>query len=96
MTKQFISYTSHVLAVRYAVAEAEFISETSSSDNAKIGILKDDDNDRFIFCAKDNSIGESDKESDYENYGWILPFDGAEQKAVAAQLRELADYLENQ
>lgn len=96
MTKQFVSYTSHALAVKYSVSEAQFVSESSTSETARIGILKDEDGERFIFCAKANSIGESNKESDYEHFGWILPFEAAEPKTIAAQLRELADYLENQ
>lgn len=97
MTKKFLSYVSHAFPVQYSIKEAQFITEASAgNEKCRLGIVKDDDGEVFIFSAKENSIGVSENENDYENHGWILPFDGEEQKTIAAQLRELADYLENQ
>lgn len=98
MAKQYVSYLAGGIC-NYKTAEIIFLGQTVDKDESVYGICKFANNENLgLFMAhKTLMIGESQSPEDYEGYCIPIAFEPTDDKKVMAQqLRELADYLENQ
>lgn len=77
----------------------EVVHENSPSyaeNNPRLVLSKNVNGVFLLSIGGDDLIGESSNEGDYGNYTDALVLDALTNKQAAAQLRELADYLDKQ
>lgn len=101
MANKYVSIMSAYAVRGYGTEKVEFVSEVTGEncigDLQHLGIGRfEEDNRLFLFCASHDETGESAEPDDYEGAVTPLSLNSIDEKTLAAQLRELADYLENQ
>lgn len=95
MTKQFVSILEGYAVPQYGVAEVKFIGKRTSNGK-RLGVGELECGTPFLFRCKDGNIGSNNDANYYASASIPLPFPGEDKREYAAQLRELADWLETQ
>lgn len=99
MTKQLFASVlvgAQMTRKKYQTAKVLVNSEVKNDEGYSIGIGQFDSGEKFLFRLNDDGIGESRDVDDYGHFGIPLSFKNDDPQLVAAQLRELADWLETQ
>lgn len=96
MTKQFVSVISGGAMHDYDTGEIMFASEEKGENGVFFGVGLFDNNAQFIFVADESVVGESSSEDDYQSAILPLTLPKTDKKLIARQLREIADFLEQQ
>lgn len=79
-----------------AIEVAHENSVADAENNPRLVLSKNQNGVFLLSIGGDDLVGESSDADDYENYTDSLVLDAFSNQQAAAQLRELADYLENQ
>lgn len=96
MTKQFVSILSFLAATGYTTAEILFKGSVKQDTGHFFTVAKKTEGQLLLARVRDGSVGVSHNEDDYRDAGVPLVFGVRDDQRIAAQLRELADWFEQQ